>query len=132
MAELKLSTMIIATLVLLGTSVAAHAQQKPASGGASFSTEKTAPAQDPLSPPGVRKTLQWDSKTGKWGLRLDVDQQPSREAKVKEAEVGAFYRVTPSLRLGGAVGLTNDPNPQKPIQPDPNEPRVRLETALKF
>ncbi|MDB5451456.1 MAG: hypothetical protein JWO33_34 [Caulobacteraceae bacterium] len=132
MAELKLSTAIIAALVLLGTGVAAQAQQKAASGGATFTAEKTTQPQDPLAPPGVRKTLQWDNKTGRWGLRLDVDQQASRESKLKEAEVGAFYRVTPSLRVGGAVGLTNTPNPQQPVETDPNQPRVRIESALKF
>ena len=80
----------------------------------------------------MRKTLQWDNKTGRWGLRLDVDQQASREAKLKEAEVGAFYRVTPSLRVGGALGVTNTPNPQAPVETDPNQPRVRIESALKF
>jgi hypothetical protein len=129
MAELKLSTAIIAALVLLGTGVSAQAQTKPASGGASLVTQTTAPPQqDPLAPPGVRKTLQWDNKTGKWGLKVET----ARDFKDREAEVGAYYRVTPSLRVGGALGLTNTPNPQQPVETDPNQPRVRIESALKF
>jgi hypothetical protein len=135
MAELKLSTAIIAALVLLGTGVATHAQaQAPAkkpSATTTFTSQPSSP-QDPLAAPGVRKTLQWDNKTGRWGLRLDVDQPASRDAKLKEAEVGAFYRVNPSLRVGGAVNLSPTPSPQKPAQADPNAPRFSLETALKF
>jgi hypothetical protein len=136
MAELKLSTAIIAALVLTGTGVAAQAQQmapaKKPSSSTTFTSQPTTAAQDPMAPAGVRKTLQWDDKTGRWGLRLDLDQPGSRDAKLKEAEVGAFYRVTPSLRVGGAVGLTQTPSPQRPVESDPNAPRARLETALKF
>ena len=136
MAELKLSTAIIAALVLTGTGVAAQAQTaapaKKPSGTTTFTSQPTTSAQDPMAPAGVRKTLQWDDKTGRWGLRLDLDQPGSRDAKLKEAEVGAFYRVTPSLRVGGAVGLTQTPSPQRPVESDPNAPRARLETALKF
>jgi hypothetical protein len=136
MAELKLSTAIIAALVLSGTGVAAQAQQQQAAkkpaGSTSFSSQPTTQAADPLAPAGVRKTLQWDDKTGRWGLRLDSELAPSREGKVKEAEVGAFYRVTPGLRVGGAVGVTNAPNPQPSGETDANQPRVRIESALKF
>jgi len=132
MAVAKLSTALIAVSVLLGTGAVAQAQTKPAAnsaGQASLTTQTTnPPGQDPLAPPGVRKTLQWDNKTGKWGLKLET----ARDAKDKEAEVGAYYRVTPSLRVGGALGLTNVPNPQQPVETDPNQPRVRIESALKF
>jgi len=129
MAVSKLSTAVIAGLVLLGTSAVAQAQTKPMAGSASLTTQTTnPPAQDPLAPGGVRKTLQWDNKTGKWGLKLET----ARDAKDKEAEVGAYYRVTPSLRVGGALGLTNVPSPQQPVETDPNQPRVRIESALKF
>ena len=120
MAELKLSTAIVAALVLTGTGVAAQAQapvnvsgKKPSS-TTTFTSQPSGVSQDPMAPAGVRKTLQWDDKTGRWGLRLDLDQPGSRDAKLKEAEVGAFYRVTPSLRVGGAVGLTQTPSPQRP------------------
>lgn len=123
---------MIAALVLLGTGVAAQAQQKAASGGASFSSTPTSQPQDPMSPAGVRKTLQWDNKTGRWGLSLDGELTASRESKVKEAELGAYYRVTPSLRVGGALGVINTPNPKTPVDSDPNQARMRVVTALKF
>ena len=140
MAELKLSTAIIAALVLTGTGVAAQAQQaaavnvsgKKPSSTTTVTSQPSGVSQDPMAPAGVRKTLQWDDKTGRWGLRLDLDQPGSRDAKLKEAEVGAFYRVTPSLRVGGAVGLTQTPSPHRPVESDANAPRARLETALKF
>jgi hypothetical protein len=137
MARLKLSTLGVTALVLLGTASIAHAQQpaqvkaKP-QGSASYSATPTTQPQDPMAPPGMRKTLQWDDKTGRWGLALNLDQSASREARLKEAEVGAYYRVTPSLRVGGALGVTNTPNPRQPVETDPNQPRLRIESALKF
>jgi hypothetical protein len=129
MAVSKLSTAILTAVVLMGTGAVAQAQTKPMTGSASLTTQTTSPpSQDPLAPAGVRKTLQWDNKTGKWGLKLET----ARDAKDKEAEVGAYYRVTPSLRVGGALGLTNVPSPQQPVETDPNQPRVRIESALKF
>ena len=110
----------------------AHAQQaKKAAGATTFTQRESTTPQDPLAPAGARKTLQWDDKTGRWGLRVDVDQPASRESRPKEADVGAFYRVTPSLRVGGSVGVTTPAQP-KPVEPDANSPRVRLETSLKF
>lgn len=135
MARVQLSSIVLAALVLFGTSVTAQAQQKAKSAPSattSFSSREIETPQDLNSPTAVRKTWQWDAKTGKWGFRVDVDQPTNRDAHLKEAEVGAFYRLTPSLRVGGAVGVTGPAVTQKPIVQDPNQPRVRLETALKF
>ncbi|CAN5135565.1 hypothetical protein BH11PSE2_BH11PSE2_20070 [soil metagenome] len=136
----KLSTVAIVALVLLGTGAAAQAQQivqgkaKPAPAPAATFTSRETPsaAAEPLAPPATHKTMQWDDAKGRWGLKLDVDQPVNRDTRLKDAEVGAYYRVTPSIRVGGGVGLSD--NGAAAVKPaaEQTAPRVRLETALKF
>ena len=86
------------------------------------------------SPQVGRRSLQWDSKKAKWGLKLDMDQQLGlpQTFNNREYQAGAFYKITPSFRVGGSVrlGAMSD-GPQAPLPSDGN-PKVRLETALKF
>ncbi len=87
------------------------------------------------SPQIGRRSLQWDSKKAKWGLKLDMDQQlglPQSYTTNRELQAGAFYKITPSFRVGGSVrlGAMND-GPQ-PVVPTDAAPKVRLETSLKF
>jgi hypothetical protein len=92
------------------------------------------PQADRFGPQGGHKTLQWDAEHGRWSLKLDVEQPVGRDAQWKDVQAGAYFRVTPQLRVGGAVGLGGDPeNPiNKATNQPQNTPRVRLETAFKF
>ena len=54
----------------------------------------------------ARKSLQWDT-SGKWTLNLDMDQQVGRELALKDVSAGAFFHITPSVRIGGSVGLAD-------------------------
>jgi hypothetical protein len=135
MAARKLIAVMLTTAVLAGGGVA-HAQQvQQAKGlqlnssnlGASFSAD---PNQW-----GARRSLQWDSRTGHWGFKLDLDQQVGRPLSYTDRDIqaGAFYKITPSFRLGGAVSLGSMSQvPQTVIPPPDKAPRVRFETALKF
>jgi len=90
-------------------------------------------APAPAAPGG---TLEWDSKKGRWGLRLGVDTRTDRVPDMRDIEPGLFYKVTPRLHIGGGVTIAPDqmlpldsqrlPTPQAP------NPRVRLETTFKF
>ena len=126
---------MLTTAVLAGGGVA-HAQQvQQAKGlqlnssnlGASFSAD---PNQW-----GARRSLQWDSKTGHWGFKLDLDQQVGRPLSYTDRDIqaGAFYKITPAFRVGGSVslGAMNETTPQNLIPAD-KAPKVRLETAFKF
>ena len=82
----------------------------------------------------VHRSLQWDDKS-RWGLKLDMNQPVGRDMELRDVQAGAYYRVTPSLRVGGAVtlgdGFTGQPSDgSAPIQAQ--APRVRLETSFKF
>ncbi len=125
-------------------SVGAHAETKSASAavaaGATAAvdnfTVRDSYASDAnqWSPQVGRRSLQWDSKKAKWGLKLDLDQQLGLPTTFtnRDVQAGAFYKITPSFRVGGSVrlGAMND-GPQ-PAIPTDTMPKVRLETALKF
>ena len=90
------------------------------------------PPSLPFSVPTPKKSLQLDSH-GRWGLRLDMEKPTSRNMDWKDVEAGAYFKVTPTLRVGASAGVDarSDLAPA-PRKPEPVAPRVRLETAFKF
>ena len=76
----------------------------------------------------------WDARKGRWGVTLNMDQTDSRPSTLNDVQAGAYYRITPSLRVGGAVALGEEqvtPGPKK-IGSEEGQPRVRLESSFKF
>jgi len=82
---------------------------------------------------GPRKSLQWDAN-GHWTLNLDMDQPVGRDMDWKDVSAGAYFHITPSMRIGGSVGLGDRfADPQHILPEDTiNAPRVHLETKFKF
>ena len=79
------------------------------------------------------KSLKWGAGKGRWGVSLNLDQRGERDTQLNDVQAGAYFRVTPSLRVGGAVALGEQEAPAyKKSQPVETAPRVRLETAFKF
>ncbi len=125
------------TTAMLAAAGGVHAQQArplqlstPSTLSASF-----APDPNQWGPQPGRRSLQWDSKTARWGFKLDLDQQVGRPLSYTDRDIqaGAFYKITPSFRLGGAVSLGSMGEAPPTLMPPPDKaPRVRLETALKF
>lgn len=124
----------VATLVLTGTAASmAHAQSPVDYSSLTVRVDQrtTAPANDTRwGPVDPAKTFQLNSR--KWGLKLDLDQPVGREVKPRDVEAGAYYRVTPSLRVGGAVRLQEKAEGQRDLTPRDQQPRVRLETLFQF
>ena len=125
-------------LILLGSTTAVHAQSKPSTTVPDFSVKSDFAATNPGAPfnpqQGPKKQLKWDAKKGKWGLKLDLDQPTNRELEGRDVQAGAYYSVTPSIRVGGAVAL-GDNNPALAARKNEIQepaPRVKLETAFKF
>jgi hypothetical protein len=124
-------------LILTGSATIAHAQTKPRSVTPDFTVKNdftSNPQGVQFGPQSAKKTLQWDTDKGRWGLKLDLDQPVGRDLQLKDVEAGAYYKVTPSIRVGGAVAL-GDNNPAlaaRKAEPREPAPRVRLETAFKF
>lgn len=82
---------------------------------------------------GQRRGLRIN-ESGRWGLDFNLSQPVGREAEWGDVEAGAYYRVSPSLRVGAAAGLaTPDPDPARVRESDARaQPRVRLESIFRF
>jgi hypothetical protein len=76
------------------------------------------------------KTYQFDSKH--WGFRLDLDQPPNRQTEWKDVTAGAYFRISPSIKFGGSVGLGDKFAQPQQISPQDTGPRVHLETKFQF
>ena len=67
-------------------------------------------------------------------MTLNLQQPDTRPSTLNDIQAGAYYHITPSLRVGGAVALGEQqiaPGLKK-LTPDEGQPRVRLETQFKF
>ncbi|OXE35132.1 MAG: hypothetical protein CGW95_15775 [Phenylobacterium zucineum] len=80
------------------------------------------------------QSLKWDARRGRWGVTLNLNQPAERGPVWSDVQAGAYYRLTPSLRIGGVVALGDQPvlPVYKKTEPRDSAPRVRLETAFKF
>lgn len=114
-------------LTLSGLATMSHAQSRSRSEALSGGqiVDSTAQRQN-------RRGLQWNAE-GRWGLNLDVEQPIGREADWNDVDASASYRLSPSLRLQGTVGLgERRQDPARPQPTDREQPRVRLETIFRF
>ena len=85
-------------------------------------------------PSAGMRSLKWDARKGRWGVTLNMEQSDVRPASGNDVQAGAYYHITPSLRVGGAVALSDEkvnPGPRK-IGSEEGQPRVRLESSFKF
>jgi hypothetical protein len=125
------------TSVALAAAAGARAEQVVKAPNPTGVTARDANAPDlnQWGPNFGRRSLQWDSKKARWGLKLDLDQPVGRPLSFKDRDIqaGAFYKITPAFRVGGSVslGAMNETTPQNLIPAD-KAPKVRLETAFKF
>lgn len=131
MASVKL-TAAMATLALSGAlATMAHADPlvtDPAKAGLA--------ANQWAAPLTQHKSFEYDTAKSRWGLKFDVDQQPSLSgSEFKNVQAGAFFKITPSLRVGAGVSLGDqqtNPTAANALTQTPAPPRVHLETAFKF
>ena len=107
-------------------------------GGAGARADTIPASQNPNAfTPGAsvapHKSLQLDAN-GRWTLRLDMDTPVGEQTgSLKDMQAGAFFHITPSLRIGGSVGLGDRQGEVQKILPqDTDAPRVHLETKFKF
>lgn len=133
-------TMAVSVMVLAiaSASTLAHAagQSKPNSGFPTLAQTKGGLLDTPAAtfPKTQSKIYQFDLK-GKWGVKFDVNQPETAPSGLNDVDAGAFYKLTPSLRVGGTVGFGEKSDPLKPepkTVKDKPQPRVRLETTFKF
>jgi hypothetical protein len=122
----------LAAAALGGAAASAHAADAPKP---TDFTVRPEPITSPV--PFDGKTLKLDARHGKWGLTFNMQQPENRPATPNDVAAGAYYHITPSLRVGGAVAFGDEqlvqPGPQKfgPGQSQ-SQPRVKLESDIKF
>ena len=120
-----------ATVLLLGAAGQANAQS--VSGLRVKPTDRTdtrSAEAERWGPTNPDKTIRFEKR--RWGVRLDLEQPVGREPKPKDMQAGAYYRITPSLRVGGSLRLDEKAEDTRRLTPRDQQPRVRLETAFQF
>jgi hypothetical protein len=122
--------LLVAATALLGAAcgAAAQAADKPQRFDFTVHSESS-----PVPSSGL-KSLKWDARKGRWGVTLNLEQPDARPSSLNDVQAGAYYHITPSLRVGGAVALGDEqltPGPKK-IGSEEAQPRVRLESSFKF
>ena len=91
------------------------------------------PQPNQIGPQPPHKTLQWNTKTGRWGVNLDMAQPGDRDVQWRDARIGLNYGVAPGVRTGVGVSLGDEETPDgRKLTTDGPAPRVRLETTFKF
>lgn len=129
----------LAIAALIGTLAAAGGAQAQAShapinlGSDAFSSFNTVGGQSQWNAPPAEKSLFWDQK-GHWGLKLDLSQPVGRDMQLRDVQAGAYFHITPSIRVGGAVALGDSSPIDRTATPQQQSqtPRVKLETSFKF
>jgi hypothetical protein len=86
------------------------------------------------APQVQHKSFEWDAAKSRWGLKFDLDQQPGSGSEFKNVQAGAYFKLTPSLRVGAGVSLTDQQNlsNNNPLALTPPPPKVHMEMGFKF
>ena len=121
--------MVMATGVLTaGAPALAQSRAPTVSLSEAQAAQRSAPAPQ-------RRGLRWND-SGRWGLNFNLNQPVGRETDWGDVEAGAYYRLSPRLRVGAAANLASpeiDPARAPESAADRRAaPRVRLETIFKF
>lgn len=125
----------VSILAIAGTAHDASAQaQNQARRAPAVSLTEAAQTPHPTTTP-QRRGLRWND-SGRWGLNFNLNQPVGRETDWGDVEAGAYYRLSPRLRVGAAANLASpeiDPARAPESAADRRAaPRVRLETIFKF
>lgn len=83
--------------------------------------------------PNAGNVMKWDARKGRFGFTLDMQQPGERPLVPNDIAAGAYFRITPTLRVGGSFALGDQDLTPRANQARPaTTPKVRLETAFKF
>ena len=128
MAGVKFTVAVVAMALSGAVATMAHADP--------INTDPTKALSDrnQWSPTTQHQSFEWDAAKSRVGLKFDVEQQAAMGTEYKNVQAGAFFKLTPSLRVGAGVSLSdNQSNPtNNPLAQTPAPPRVHLETTWKF
>jgi len=123
---------VVVAAAALASAVAGNAYAADKASKPMDFTVKAEPAT--AQAPAVGQITRYDASKGRFGITLNVQQFTDRPATANDVQAGAYFRITPSLRVGGSVALGDQklvPGTVAPVRPA-DAPRVRLESTFKF
>jgi hypothetical protein len=133
MTDRRLSVVIVAAALLSaagGQAWAGDKAHKPID--FTVKNEPLALAPNALAP-NTGRVMTWDARRGRFGFTVDMQQPGERPLLPNDIQAGAYFRITPSLRVGGAVALGDQQlTPRANTAPPATTPRVRVETKFRF
>jgi hypothetical protein len=119
--------------------LAASALISATAGGASAADKTPKPMDftvksEPITvAPSVGRNTKFDASKGRFGFTLDIQQPDGRPSTPNDVSAGAYFRITPSVRVGGSVALgEQDLTPRRNAARPADQPKVRLESTFKF
>jgi hypothetical protein len=139
MSVRRIAVLVAATALFGAVGGAVQAAPAPTASTSTTASTATKPIDftvradsSPISP--ATPVAKWDVAKGHWGVMLNMQQPEARAATANDIQAGAYYRITPSLRVGGSLALGQEQVTPgvKPNPADAGQPRVQLETKWKF
>lgn len=128
MSTRRTSVAFAAAALISAVAGGAHAADKSPK-----TVDFTVRSEPAAAAPNSGRAMRWDASRGRLGFTLDVQQPDGRAARPNDVSAGAYFRITPSVRVGGAVALgEQDLAPQRNPARPADQPKVRLETKFKF
>lgn len=128
MSTRRMSVVIAAAALMSTVSGGAYAADK-----VSRSLDFTVKSEPTTAAPNAGRNMKWDATKGRFGFTLDIQQPDTRPTRPNDVSAGAYFRITPSVRVGGSVALGEQDLTLRRNQARPaDQPKVRLETAFKF
>lgn len=127
--SIRRTSVVIAAVALMSAAAAsAHAADK-----APRPMDFTVKSEPTMLAPNAGRTMKYDASKGRFGFTLNIQQPTERPTTGNDVQAGAYFRLTPSLRVGGSVALGEQELSPRANQARPADtPKVRLESTFKF
>lgn len=124
----RTSVVIVATALISAAAASAQAADK-----APRPVDFTVKSEPTMLVPNAGRTMKYDASKGRFGFTLNIQQPTERPTTGNDVQAGAYFRLTPSLRVGGSVALGEQELSPRANQARPADtPKVRLESTFKF
>lgn len=128
MSKRRMSVVIAAAALISAVGGSAYAQDKAAK-----PMDFTVKSEPSTAAPNAGRNTMLDAGKGRFGITLGIQQSDGRPSVPNDVSAGAYFRITPSVRVGGSVALGDqDLTPRRTPARPADQPKVRLETAFKF
>lgn len=129
MTKRRMSVVFVAAALISAVSGGAYAADKAPAKPMDFTVRS-----EPMSvAPNPGRNMKLDASKGRFGFTVDVQQPDGRPAVPNDVSAGAYFRITPSVSVGGSVALgEQDLTPRRNAARPADQPKVRLESTFKF